>query len=593
MSTSHSVGAAEAPAAPRTGLRRELRFWEAIALSIGIMAPTAAMALNGVAPAGLIGRAVPLAFIFATIGVLFVSYGFVRLSRYFSHAGSAFAFSGITLGPQAGFFAGWALLGTYVAFCCASTAEAGTFGVAFLSGINIDKSADYLVIALIAAVLIGLLAFGDIRVGTRSLLGMEGISVTLILILMVVIVVKLIAGTSPNGQTITADAFKLPSGTSLSAVASAAVFGFLSFGGFEGAAALGEETDNPRREIPRAIRNAVVGCGVFYILCILVQTWGFGTNAAGVKAFSTSGAPLGDLAHSYVGSGMEDAINFGATISAFASGLGATVAGARILFALSRHTPVERLFGRTSTRTGAPAGALAVVLTIGVGGDRGPADRRRLSGERVLLSRDDRRAVHARRLHRHQRGSDPVPVHRRPPRAVVGDRDPAARDRVHRVHDLQERAGRPVPIRPVPVLGGRLVAHRAGIHPVRAEACAPDRRRAHTRRRPRRGGPNPHVAAARPASSIKLDAAAARCLGPVGGRVGSGQQRVAIAFTERDPDARGQAVLGAAGAERNLDRILQAPADRERRLLVDPLAQRDELVAPEPRDGVPGSHGGV
>src|SRR5689334_18447546 len=132
MSTSETVGAAPGPAAPRSGLRRELRFWEAIALSIGIMAPTAAMALNGVAPAGLIGRAVPLAFFFATIGVLFVSYGFIRLSRYFSHAGSAFAFSGITLGPQAGFFAGWALLGTYIAFCCASTAEAGTFGVAFL-----------------------------------------------------------------------------------------------------------------------------------------------------------------------------------------------------------------------------------------------------------------------------------------------------------------------------------------------------------------------------------------------------------------------------------------------------------------------------
>ncbi|HKO26821.1 MAG TPA: APC family permease [Solirubrobacteraceae bacterium] len=367
MSTSQTVGAAPAPAAPGTGLRRELRFWEAIALSIGIMAPTAAMALNGVAPAGLIGRAVPLAFIFATIGVLFVSYGFIRLSRYFSHAGSAFAFSGITLGPQAGFFAGWALLGTYISFCCASTAEAGTFGVAFLGGIHVDKSADYLVIALIAAVLIALLAFGDIRVATRSLLTMEGISVTLIVILMVVIVVKLIAGSSPGGQTVTVDAFKLPPGTSLSAVASAAVFGFLSFGGFEGAAALGEETDNPRREIPRAIRNAVIGCGVFYILCILVQTWGFGANAAGAKAFSTSAAPLGDLAHSYVGSSMEDAINFGATISAFASGLGATAAAARILFALSRHTPWERALGTTSTRTGAPAGALVVVLTIGVG----------------------------------------------------------------------------------------------------------------------------------------------------------------------------------------------------------------------------------
>jgi hypothetical protein len=56
------------------GLRRELRFWEAIALSIAIMAPTAAMALNGTVAAQLIGRAVPLAFIFATAGVVFVSY---------------------------------------------------------------------------------------------------------------------------------------------------------------------------------------------------------------------------------------------------------------------------------------------------------------------------------------------------------------------------------------------------------------------------------------------------------------------------------------------------------------------------------------
>jgi len=196
---------------------------------------------------------------------------------------------------------------------------------------------------------------------------MEGISVTLILILMIVIVVKLIGGSAPNGQTITIDAFKIPSGVSFSAIATASVFGFLSFAGFEGAASLGEETDNPRREIPRAIRGAVIGCGIFYILCILVQTWGFGADAAGAKAFSTSAAPLGELAQTYVGSGMADAINFGATISAFASGLAATVAGARILYALSRHTPLERVFGRTTTRTGAPAGALAVVLVVGIG----------------------------------------------------------------------------------------------------------------------------------------------------------------------------------------------------------------------------------
>src|SRR6478735_2538995 len=156
---------------PSHGLRRELRFWEAIAISIGIMAPTAAMALNGTAPAGLIGRAVPLAFIFATIGVLLVSYAFIRLSRYFSHAGSVYAFSGVTLGPRAGFFAGWALLGTYIAFVAASVAEVGLFGVAFFDSTGIWHDAEWLVIALVAGVGVAVFAYGDIRAVTRSLLG--------------------------------------------------------------------------------------------------------------------------------------------------------------------------------------------------------------------------------------------------------------------------------------------------------------------------------------------------------------------------------------------------------------------------------------
>jgi amino acid transporter len=58
---------------PRGKLRRELRVWEAFAISVGIMAPTAAMALNGVVPAGIVGRAVPLAFLLASIAIALVS----------------------------------------------------------------------------------------------------------------------------------------------------------------------------------------------------------------------------------------------------------------------------------------------------------------------------------------------------------------------------------------------------------------------------------------------------------------------------------------------------------------------------------------
>src|ERR1700761_4437812 len=89
--------------ASRSALRRELRFMETASVSVGVMAPTLAMSVTGVAAAGELGRAAPLAFAVAALGVGLVAYGFVRLAGEFSHAGSVYAFVGNTLGPRAGF----------------------------------------------------------------------------------------------------------------------------------------------------------------------------------------------------------------------------------------------------------------------------------------------------------------------------------------------------------------------------------------------------------------------------------------------------------------------------------------------------------
>src|SRR5437764_14748961 len=96
------------------GLRRQIGFLGTISLSIGVMAPTLAMSLTGVQASALVGRAAPLAFAFAAFGVAFVAYGFVRLAGHFSHAGSVYAFTGLTLGPRARLLSGWALRGTYI-----------------------------------------------------------------------------------------------------------------------------------------------------------------------------------------------------------------------------------------------------------------------------------------------------------------------------------------------------------------------------------------------------------------------------------------------------------------------------------------------
>src|SRR5437764_146599 len=94
--------------ASRPVLRRELRFAETAAVSVGVMAPTLAMSVTGVAAAAELGRAAPLAFVFAGLAVGLVAFGFVRLAAEFSHAGSVYAFVGRALSPRWGFVAGWA-----------------------------------------------------------------------------------------------------------------------------------------------------------------------------------------------------------------------------------------------------------------------------------------------------------------------------------------------------------------------------------------------------------------------------------------------------------------------------------------------------
>ena len=121
--------------APGT-LRRELSVWEAIGLSLALMAPSMAANINPQATAGTVGRAVPLAFLLATLGVLLIAYTFVRLCQRFHHAGSVYGFVGATLGARAGVVAGWSLLGTYIFYGVVTSTAAGIFGAAALDSLR-------------------------------------------------------------------------------------------------------------------------------------------------------------------------------------------------------------------------------------------------------------------------------------------------------------------------------------------------------------------------------------------------------------------------------------------------------------------------
>src|SRR6202522_100060 len=114
------------------GLKRSMSVWQAVGLSLALMAPSMAANITPQGAAGA-GRAVPLTFLIAAVGVLLVAYSFVRLCQYFHHSGSVYAFVGATLGPRAGVVAGWGLLGTYTFYAVVTSTAAGIFGTAFLN----------------------------------------------------------------------------------------------------------------------------------------------------------------------------------------------------------------------------------------------------------------------------------------------------------------------------------------------------------------------------------------------------------------------------------------------------------------------------
>ena len=77
--------------------------WSAVGVSVALMAPSMAININPQGTAAVVGRAVPLTFLLASVAVLLIAHTFVRLSQRFNHAGSVYAFVGLTLGagPEA------------------------------------------------------------------------------------------------------------------------------------------------------------------------------------------------------------------------------------------------------------------------------------------------------------------------------------------------------------------------------------------------------------------------------------------------------------------------------------------------------------
>jgi amino acid transporter len=317
---------------PRS-LRRNLSIWQVLGLSVGLMAPSMAANINPQGAIGVVGRAIPLTLVIATVGVLLVSYGFVRLTQHFHHAGSVYGFVGATLGSRAGAVSGWSLMGTYIAYGVVVSITG------LLESTNTWAHPPSWFAYLVAAVVLVLawaLSIIPAKRGTTIVLSVEAVTVTLVLIVCVDVLIHLFGRSGPGHLPFTFSVFSLAKGTNFSSLGLGVVFGFLSFAGFEAACALGEEAKRPRRDIPRAVLGTALLGGIFYIVTSAVEVMGFGTSTKGLTSFAATNSLLGTLGATYLTSWVGDLITLGTIVSAFGCGLACTTGAARLSLSLIR-----------------------------------------------------------------------------------------------------------------------------------------------------------------------------------------------------------------------------------------------------------------
>jgi amino acid transporter len=340
-------------------LSKRLSLPEAIGMSLSVICPTVTAAFNVTLVVQAAGPAAPLSFLIGTMAMVLVALSFIAFTRRVANAGSAYAYISHTFGNRVGFIAGWSLLLTYLGFATAQAALVGSFTAAALKGLSVDVRSGWIVIGGVAMLVAWWLAYRDMRLAGRLMLGMEAAAVAGIIGLCTSILLQVRPGLAETAATL------VPSANfgGWSGLGFGMVFCVLSFGGFEGAATLGEETHDPRRNIPIALLFTVLASGLFFTFVAYCEVIGFGAD--GIKALARSEAPLNDLALRYASPRLAIALDLAAAISCFSGMLGPLAAAGRVLFALGRGGLAPALGAvHPVHRTPAPAVSVSSLLVI-------------------------------------------------------------------------------------------------------------------------------------------------------------------------------------------------------------------------------------
>lgn len=225
---------------------------------------------------GSAGGQAPLAYVIGLVIVLCLGLCLVQLAKKFPSAGGYFTYVSATLGPRFGFLTGWL-------FVLYSPIVAGPLLAALGQVIEGELHTAYGItwfhwwmLVLVGLPLVAQAGYAGMSVSIRTIV-IVGLAEFLIVL---ALGISGLVDPAPTGFSTAPFSFTFNPGgiATASGFFIAVVLTVQGLTGWEAAVPLAEETQNPRRNVPRSIVASIVIIGVMLVIVMWGQVIGWGTN---------------------------------------------------------------------------------------------------------------------------------------------------------------------------------------------------------------------------------------------------------------------------------------------------------------------------
>ncbi|WP_455922553.1 APC family permease [Pseudomonas putida] len=288
------------------------------------------------------------AYLLTLLAMLFTATSYCFMVKRLPVAGSAYSYSHLAFGPNAGFLVGWSLLLDYLFIPMINYLLIGLFlNIAFPS-VSVTS------IILVSIALVTVLNVVGIHSVAKASNGIVGAQIVFIGVF-----IALSCNTLGAGHAVDLLSPLLGDGSNpgFGHLAAGAAVLCLSFLGFDAVSTLAEETRDARRTVPRAILLTTLGSGLlFTLLAYISQLVLPGSH------FNNADAAANEVMLQAGGQFLANFFTAAFVAGSLGSALASQAAVSRILFTMGRDRVLpQRVFGTLSPRFGTPVTATLLV----------------------------------------------------------------------------------------------------------------------------------------------------------------------------------------------------------------------------------------